>query len=391
MSAPLLITPLKDLCVKVVAANFEGCPTFGPLPDKYVKRIIDILPLDLPLELVGTLIADEDYWKRRAQARWKNCEVAAHGYSWKQLFFERNLQEFLEQYDPAITDLSSLKRLLTYSRRFVQTVHIRQLPSHLDLQILFDCMVNTPSSLALSYNLKEVGMDYDRSLFGMKLSDCRCLAKALEHTETLTYLDLSNNSLDDDKVRMLASGLVENLSITHLNLSHNKIADRGVRALAKLLDGHSVISLLELHDNQIHTEGAKSLARAFKNNQCLLSVNLRLNRMGDEGCKAVVESVRGSTTLERLNISANAAGQGTAAAVVALLRLNNVVTELDLSCNQYGEESCSAVRRALEQNTSVRLLDLRMTGINPDDEIAIAENLRARQERVDKARVLGGK
>ncbi|GIL85252.1 hypothetical protein Vretimale_10770 [Volvox reticuliferus] len=389
MSAPLLITPLKDICVKVVAANFEACPTFGPLPDKYVKRIIDILPLDLPLELVGTLIADEDYWRRRSQARWKNCEVAAHGYSWKQLFFERNLQEFLEQYDPSVTDLSSLKRLLTYSRRFVQTVHIRQLPSHLDLQILFDCMVNTPSSLAISYNLKEVGMDYDRSLFGMKLSDCRSLAKALEHSETLTYLDLSNNSLDDDKVRMLASGLVENLSITHLNLSHNKIADRGVRALAKLLDGHSVISLLELHDNQIHTEGAKSLARAFKNNQCLLSVNLRLNRMGDEGCKAVVESVRTAPTLERLNISANAAGPGTAAAVVALLRLNNTVTELDLSCNQYGEEACSAVRRALEQNTSVRLLDMRMTGINPDDELAITENLRARQERLDKAKVLG--
>lgn len=55
MSAPLLISPLKDICVKVVAANFEACPTFGPLPDKYVKRIIDILPLDLPLELVGTV------------------------------------------------------------------------------------------------------------------------------------------------------------------------------------------------------------------------------------------------------------------------------------------------------------------------------------------------
>lgn len=55
MAAPNLITPLRDICVKVVAANFEGCPTFGPLPDKYVKRIIDILPLDLPLELVGSV------------------------------------------------------------------------------------------------------------------------------------------------------------------------------------------------------------------------------------------------------------------------------------------------------------------------------------------------
>ena len=73
------------------------------------------------------------------------------------------------------------------------------------------------------YTTKNVGMDYDRSMFGMKLSDCRSLAKSLEHTETLTFLDLSNNQLDDDKVRMLASGLVENLSITHLNLSHNKV------------------------------------------------------------------------------------------------------------------------------------------------------------------------
>ncbi len=54
--------------------------------------------------------------------------------------------------------------------------------------------------MSLSYNLKDVGMNYDRSLFGMKLSDCRALAKALEHTETLVHLDLSNNSLDDDKV-----------------------------------------------------------------------------------------------------------------------------------------------------------------------------------------------
>lgn len=391
IQAPAIVTPLKDLCVRVVAANFEGCPTFGPLSDKNVKKIIDVLPLDLPLELVGTLISDEDYWKRRSQARWKNCEVAAHGYSWKQLFFERNLQEALEQYDPSATDLNSMKRLLTYSRRYVQAVHIRQLPSHLDLQVLFDCMVNTPSAIALTYNLKDVGMDYDRSLFGMKLSDCRNLAKALEHTETLTYLDLSNNALDDDKVRMLASGLVENLSITHLNLSHNRIADRGMRALAKLLDANSVISMLELHDNQIHAEGAKSLARSFRTNRCLLSLNLRLNRMGDEGCKAIIESVKGSPTLERLNISANAAGSGTCQALVALLRLNNTVTELDASCNNFGEDGCHAIKRALEHNTGIRLLDLRSTGMSVDDEIGVAENLRARQERLDKAKVLGGK
>ena len=69
------MTPLKDLCVTVVARNFEESPDFGKLPDKFVKRVVDLLDLDLPLELVGTLITDEDYWKRRCCNRWKNCQV----------------------------------------------------------------------------------------------------------------------------------------------------------------------------------------------------------------------------------------------------------------------------------------------------------------------------
>lgn len=57
---------------------------------------------------------------------------------------------------------------------------------------------------------------------------CRCLARGLALTETLVVLELSNNGLDDDKLRMLASGLADNISVTHLNLSHNRISDRCV-------------------------------------------------------------------------------------------------------------------------------------------------------------------
>ena len=39
----------------VVAANFEQKPTFGALPAKDVKNIVNLLSLDLPLELVGTV------------------------------------------------------------------------------------------------------------------------------------------------------------------------------------------------------------------------------------------------------------------------------------------------------------------------------------------------
>jgi hypothetical protein len=208
--------------------------------------------------------------------------VASHGNSWKQLFFERHLQDVLEGWDTATGDLLELRRLMAFSRRFVQSLHIRQLPSHLDLQLLFDCMVkwapccyrpaapaahagasplalaeqcscgsaqpaapaaaqraaaapclpplppprSTPATLSVCYTTKGVGMDYDRGLFGMKLTDCRCLAQALTRCETLAVLSLQGNALDDDKVRMLASGLLDNISITHLDLSHNKVGAR---------------------------------------------------------------------------------------------------------------------------------------------------------------------
>ena len=36
--------------------------------------------------------------------------------------------------------MAALRRLLTFGSRFVRSLHLQQLPSHLDLQILFDCM-----------------------------------------------------------------------------------------------------------------------------------------------------------------------------------------------------------------------------------------------------------
>ena len=41
--------------MQVIAENFETNPTFGSLPPTYVKKVIDLLSLDLPLELVGTV------------------------------------------------------------------------------------------------------------------------------------------------------------------------------------------------------------------------------------------------------------------------------------------------------------------------------------------------
>ena len=45
------------------------------------------------------------------------------------------------RFDPSVNSMEELRRLMTFSRRFVQTVRLRQLPSHMDLTVLFDCMI----------------------------------------------------------------------------------------------------------------------------------------------------------------------------------------------------------------------------------------------------------
>ena len=74
-------------------AAFEHQPTvLKGLSAADLKTITGALPLDLDLELAGAYLTDEDYWRRRAELRWGNSRVDAHGKSWKQLFFELNLQ-----------------------------------------------------------------------------------------------------------------------------------------------------------------------------------------------------------------------------------------------------------------------------------------------------------
>ena len=53
-------------------------------------------------------------------------------------------------------------------------------------------------------------MKYERSLFGMKISDAMSLSKCVRATDTLSSLCLPCNVMDDDLLRMLMTGLVHN-------------------------------------------------------------------------------------------------------------------------------------------------------------------------------------
>lgn len=114
---------------------------------------------------------------------------------------------------------------------------------------VYVCACSGVAHFSLTYGLRNTGMNYDRAMFGMKLPDCRSVARMLEKSETLVTLALPGNLLEDDKIRMIASGLVDNHSVTDLDLSHNKVtSSHGRHSFCSRVCAHTALQhLLPMH------------------------------------------------------------------------------------------------------------------------------------------------
>jgi len=367
------VPSLRDAAMHCVLVHFEASPRLAGLSAADVDAICSRLPLDLDLELAGQRVHSELYWRRRALARWRHPAVEAHGGSWKRLWFELNLQDALEAFDPAASSLDELRRLATFSARWVRSLTLRQLPSRLDLAALLDCLGHDLASLSVRWGMGQVGMDYAPALFGARLHDVRCLARALERTRGLCRLDLRGAGLDCDRTRLLCGGLADCATVTHLDLSANRVGDRGCRAVARVLGaagagggsgGGPCLVALSLADNAIHCEGARALARAVASAPALERLDVSQNLVGDDGAVALLAHAAGASRLRVLRLGSNlltaesvpaardlilssAGGEGDARGGGSRLR------ELCLRCNALGEGAGPVLLGALAPGSAV--------------------------------------
>ena len=55
---------LVEKCLRVVAANFATRPHIENLPEKLLPKLVDRLPLDLPVNVSAAHVHSESYWKK---------------------------------------------------------------------------------------------------------------------------------------------------------------------------------------------------------------------------------------------------------------------------------------------------------------------------------------
>lgn len=353
---------LVQLCLRRVAQNFL---TYNNLTQKLGKKQLEdvyaMLDLNMPLPEAATRITDENYWKRRTQAQYRNAQVEKHGMSWKQAFLELELQDALERVtiDYGTNDLDALKQQVIASRLHVFQLAIGQFPSHIDLSFLFDTLPAL-CSFAITYGNRRLGMDYERAMFGMKISDAQYLARNIRVSQTLVSLSLPCNMIDDELVKVLMGGLSYGHMLTHLDLSHNKIGDRGARRLASLLDPDYCIHSLDVSDNQIHANGCMHLGAHLAENLTCKVMNLRLNRCEDNGVSHLFQDMCVNKYLKSLNISCNDLTLRCLPYMNSMIAENTTLTELDLSANPLYTPSDTE--------------DGRFPGEGPEDSVAMSRS-----------------
>lgn len=167
---------LSVKCIKVIAENFaRGCccraftvpsaavgphprppppaeyPILDKLEPRFAAMVTKLLPMDLDVTVAALYVHDEGYWERRARHMgWRNPQIAEHGMSWKQLFFEKYTAHLVEEFDSASDDYDLLREQVQAGEDYVFQLRIEQLLSHLDLNLLFTHLPNL-TSLELTY------------------------------------------------------------------------------------------------------------------------------------------------------------------------------------------------------------------------------------------------
>ena len=273
---------------------------------------------------------------------------------------------------------------MTAGKAFVHTITIHQLLSHLDLS---DILVDFPnlSNLTLKYGARKLGMDYDKSLFGMQLKDAMHLAKFMAQTRTLSRVTLTENLLNDESIHILTSGLSKNDTLTYLDLSHNKIADNGAKRLARLVRAQGVLTHLDLGDNRIHEAGGRALGAALADNQVLQYLSLKLNPLGDAGGNAVLNSLVNNDALTCLDMSGQGLTSDSGPTLQRLLQSQTSLTSLDVSANEI--PITKDVVASLHRNKGITELDVRRNPVEDEEGIAaIKATLQKRFAAAKRAR-----
>ena len=234
------------------------------------------------------------------------------------------------------------------------------------------------------------------------IRELKVINALLKELTSLITLDISDTSLEPQKVKALTSGIhltnlkkletdIKNLNCIQefsdafnllpyfrktprINFTRIKLTSDQIKILSDSLD--QCTTSLYLAYCHIGDNGAKALAEGLKHCTNLQTLNISYNYIGADGAKALAEGLKHyNTNLQTLDLSVNFIhADGTKALAEGLKHCTNLQT-FDLFRNSIGTDGAMALAEGLKHCTNLKTLDLRYNSIGADGAKALADSL----------------
>ena len=174
--------------------------------------------------------------------------------------------------------------------------------------------------------------------------------------QSLRYLELSNNDIDDKDMALLSQALAQNknLPLHSIQLSFNKITCAGVEAFMNAIWGSQTLKEIKLDNNKMQDRGAQ-LCSVVLGSIALEHLDISFNRVSTVGIKAVMKSISENNSLRILSLSGIPIDQNASKAVSYALAYNQSLMKLYLDSCCVGYSGQRHIVAGIVSNTNVNL------------------------------------
>lgn len=286
----------------------------------------------------------------------------------------------------ARNELMKIKMLLeSIPLELMQSLeHIPANPELFDPDYTCDLRGFQISNFALEYLFKFI---YDSKIPNLQLFSGYLPLYALKH-QKIAVLDLHEQELYSEDLRILSLFLENNTSLKAINLSGNPInmshdnskTDLSIEFTLNIfidaLTKHSKLTEFRMEKVKIGPLLIEKLCKALTKNKNLEIIQLGETDMQDEGAKELCEVCKGLLKLTTLSIEKNGLSNQGAFYVADLIKVNHNITELDLGFNNIGNLGAAAISEALIKNFTIEKLKIdHNSPIESEENKAIHQNV----------------
>jgi serine/threonine protein kinase len=240
------------------------------------------------------------------------------------------------------------------------------------------------NDFTLEYLIKFI---YDSRIPNLRIFGGSLPLYALKHNK-ISILDLSNQKLYSEELRILTLYIEKNSSLKVINLSNNPLNTRhdskknGHSVLytsekfIEALNKHSMLTEFRISKVELGPKLSKKMCEALANNLELEIIDLGYCNIQAVGAAEVCSVCKRLNNLTCLSLNGNDLGDEGASSISELITSNHKIVELDISSNNISKTGAEAIGASLISNFAIQILNINDNLIEPSENECISQNVK---------------